>query len=65
MPKMKSHSGAKKRFSFTGTGKVKVKPAKMRHILTKKSQKMKRKARKIQILNASDTRQVKGLLPYG
>jgi len=65
MPKMKSHSGAKKRFSFTGTGKVKVKPAKMRHILTKKSQKMKRKARKIEILNASDTRQVKGLLPYG
>jgi ribosomal protein L35 len=37
----------------------------MRHILTKKSQSMKRKARKIQILNASDTRQVKGLLPYG
>lgn len=65
MPKMKSHSGAKKRFSFTGTGKVKYKPAKMRHILTKKSQKMKRNARKTQILNDADTRQIKALLPNG
>ena len=65
MPKMKSHSGAKKRFSFTGTGKVKFKAAKMRHILTKKSKKMKRKARKGQILNDVDARQIKALLPHG
>ena len=38
MPKMKTHSGAKKRFSLTGKGKVKFKRAGMRHILTKKSQ---------------------------
>jgi len=65
MPKMKSHSGAKKRFSFTGTGKVKYRHAKMRHILTKKSQKMKRNGRKTCILNASDTPKIKALLPHG
>ena len=46
MSKMKTHSGAKKRFKLTGTGKVKYKQAKMRHIMTKKSQSMKRKARR-------------------
>ena len=56
MPKMKTHSGAKKRFSLTGTDKVKYKPAGMRHILTKKSSKWKRKQRKISILNDSDAR---------
>ena len=56
MPKMKTHSGAKKRFSLTGKGKVKYKPAGMRHILTKKSRKWKRKQRKISILNDSDSR---------
>ncbi len=65
MPKMKSHSGAKKRFSFTSTGKVKFKHAKMRHILTKKAAKYKRQGRKTEILNAADTVQVKRLLPYG
>jgi len=65
MPKMKSHSGAKKRFSFTGTGKVKYKRTKMRHILTKKSAKFKRQGRKTQILNKADTVQVKRLLPHG
>jgi large subunit ribosomal protein L35 len=56
MPKMKTHSGAKKRFSLTGSGKVKFKPAKMRHILTKKSSKWKRKARKMSVLCESDAR---------
>ena len=64
MPKMKSHSGAKKRFSLTGSGKVKYKQAKMRHIMTKKSQSMKRKARKSAILNETDSRQIKALIPY-
>jgi large subunit ribosomal protein L35 len=62
--KMKTHSGAKKRFKLTGTGKVKYKQAKMRHIMTKKSQSMKRKARKGAILNKTDSRQIKALIPY-
>ncbi len=41
MPKMKSKSSAKKRFSFTGTGKLKRKHAYKSHILTKKSKKTK------------------------
>ena len=62
MPKMKTHSGAKKRFTLTGTGKVKYKPAKMRHILTKKSSKWKRKARKISTLCEADARTALRLL---
>ena len=65
MPKMKSHSGAKKRFSFTGSGKVKFKRAKMRHILEKKSKSVKRKARKNGLLNEQDAEHVRVLLPYG
>ena len=65
MPKMKSHSGAKKRFSFTGTGKVKFNRAKRRHILEKKSKKMKRQARQSAILNDSDSRHIAKLLPHG
>ena len=42
MPKVKSHSGAKKRFSLTGSGKIKRKHAFKSHILTKKSKKRKR-----------------------
>jgi large subunit ribosomal protein L35 len=62
MPKMKTHSGAKKRFRLTGTGKVKFKRAKMRHILTKKPTKWKRKARKSGILCDADARHIKRLL---
>jgi large subunit ribosomal protein L35 len=46
MPKMKTHTGAAKRFSVTGTGKVKRRKAYKSHILTKKSQKRKRNLRK-------------------
>ncbi|MBO7160304.1 MAG: 50S ribosomal protein L35, partial [Paludibacteraceae bacterium] len=42
MPKMKTNSGAKKRFTLTGTGKIKRKHAFKRHILTKKTTKAKR-----------------------
>ena len=45
MPKMKTHSGAKKRFKLTGTGEIKHKHAFKRHILTKKSTKTKRHLR--------------------
>ena len=46
MPKMKTHTGAAKRFSVTGTGKVKRRKAYKSHSLTKKSQKRKRNLRK-------------------
>ena len=62
MPKMKTHSGAKKRFKLTGSGKVKCKRAGMRHILTKKSSKWKRKQRKGGILSTADTNSALRLL---
>jgi large subunit ribosomal protein L35 len=46
MPKMKTHKGAKKRFSVTGTGKVRRLKAYKSHILTKKSPKRKRNLRR-------------------
>jgi large subunit ribosomal protein L35 len=46
MPKMKSHRGAKKRFSVTGSGKVKRSKAFKSHILTKKTSKRKRNLRR-------------------
>jgi large subunit ribosomal protein L35 len=46
MPKMKSHRGARKRFSITGTGKVKRGKAFKSHILTKKTSKRKRNLRR-------------------
>ncbi len=65
MPKMKSHSGAKKRFRFTGTGKVRFKRAHMRHLLEHKSKTMKRKAKKTSTLSDADARTIHKLLPYG
>lgn len=64
MPKMKTHSGAKKRFSLTKTGKVKSKKAFARHILTKKPSKRMRKLRKSSILTGGDAKKIKKLLPY-
>lgn len=57
--KMKSRRGAAKRFSLTGTGRVKFKHSKMRHILAKKSQNVKRHLRKGGILCAADEKLVK------
>jgi large subunit ribosomal protein L35 len=64
MPKQKSHKGASKRFSLTGTGKVKRKKAFHSHILTKKTTKRKRNMRKSAILDARDTKGIKRLIPY-
>ena len=65
MPKLKSKSGARKRFRLTGTGKVRMNFACKRHGLRKRSQKMKRKARGSKIMAASDARIVKrNFLPY-
>jgi len=66
MPKMKTKKSAAKRYSFTGTGKVKYKKQNLRHILTKKSRKRKRNLRKIGILSADNAAVIKKrLLPYG
>ncbi|MFU8811371.1 MAG: 50S ribosomal protein L35 [Balneolaceae bacterium] len=65
MPKMKSNSGAKKRFKFTGSGKIKRKKAFKRHILTKKSANRKRDLGKSTLVDKADEQSVRDLLPYG
>lgn len=62
MPKMKSNSGAKKRFKLTATGRVKRQKAYHSHILTKKSQKRKRNLRKSVLLAEVDEKRVKRML---
>jgi len=62
MPKQKTHSGAKKRFRFTGTGKIKRHHAYHRHILTKKSTKQKRNLVHQTLVDSSDIKQVRELL---
>ena len=62
MPKMKSHSGAQKRFKKTGKGKIKRKKAYRRHILTKKSPKKKRHLRKDTLVDKTDEKRIKHLL---
>jgi large subunit ribosomal protein L35 len=64
MPKIKTHRGAAKRFSLTGTGKVKRSKAYASHILSKKTTKRKRNLRKSTILAKSDTSGIKMLIPY-
>jgi large subunit ribosomal protein L35 len=64
MPKLKTHKGAAKRFKKTGTGKVKRGQAKMRHILTSKDKKTKRKLGKSVLVSAGDLRKVKRMIPY-
>ncbi|MDR0644520.1 MAG: 50S ribosomal protein L35 [Treponema sp.] len=66
MPKMKTKKSAAKRYSFTGTGKVKYKKQNLRHILTKKSTKRKRNLRHVGILSKDNVPAIKkSLLPYG
>ena len=65
MPKLKSKSGAKKRFSLTGSGKVRRNYSYKSHCLDQKPQKMKRKARGTKILSRSDARIVKSYMPNG
>jgi len=64
MPKMKTHSGSAKRFSRTGTGKLKRNKANRQHILTKKRTKRKRGLRQHDLVSADDTPRVRRLLPY-
>jgi len=64
MPKVKTKSGAKKRFKVTGTGKVKHKRAFKNHILTKKETKQKRRLANKAIVRKEDMNNVKLMLPY-
>jgi len=64
MPKVKTKSGAKKRFKVTGTGKVKRKRAYKSHILTKKTTKQKRRLTSKAIVRAEDMKNVKFMLPH-
>ncbi|MEE0991049.1 MAG: 50S ribosomal protein L35 [Paludibacteraceae bacterium] len=62
MPKMKTNSGAKKRFALTGSGKIKRKHAFKRHILTKKTTKAKRNLTYSGLVSSADESTVKSLL---
>ena len=63
MPKMKSHKGAKKRFTVTGSGKVKRMKAYKSHILTKKDPKRKRRLRRATIVETpGEAKHIKRLL---
>ena len=65
MPKMKTNSGAKKRFKVTKSGKVKVKSANTRHMLMNKPTKRKRQARGTTVLCDADTRIIlRSFMPY-
>lgn len=64
MPKIKTHSGAKKRFKTTKTGKVVRAHAYKSHILNKKSTKRKRNLRKTTIADSTNMKQCKRLIPY-
>ena len=64
MPKMKSNSGAKKRFKVTGSGKIKRKKAYKRHILTKKSSKTKRQLGQDTLVDKADEKSIKKQIPY-
>ena len=64
MPKMKTKSGAKKRFNVTGGGRIKRGAAFRRHILTKKSTKRKRHLRGVTSVHDSDSHSVRTMLPY-
>lgn len=66
MPKMKTHSSAKKRFKVTAKGKVKAKSAFTSHMMMNKSKSMKRKARGTDVMAEPDARIIlRNFLPYG
>ena len=62
MPKVKTNSGAKKRFALTGSGKIKRKHAFKSHILTKKTKKQKRNLTHFTLVDTSNVRSVRELL---
>lgn len=62
--KLKTNRAAAKRFKVTGTGKLKRNKAYKRHILTKKSRKTKRNLRKPGLVDSTNEKQMKKILPY-
>ena len=62
MPKQKTHSGAGKRFKFTGNGKIKRAKMNRRHILSKKSSKRKRGLRKTAYVSVTQEKTIKSLI---
>ncbi|HKJ30154.1 MAG: 50S ribosomal protein L35 [Desulfuromonadales bacterium] len=64
MPKIKTNRGAAKRFRKTGTGKIRRNKAFTSHILTKKSTKRKRDLRQSTLVDKSDVKNIRCLVPY-
>ena len=64
MPKIKTHSGAKKRFKMSQNGKPIRGHAYKSHILTKKTTKRKRNLRKTNVADVTNQKQIKRLIPY-
>ena len=64
MPKMKTHRGSAKRFSRTGSGKIKRHEAMKNHMLGCKTTKRKRQLRSADVVQKADVRRVERLLPY-
>ncbi|MFC5712735.1 50S ribosomal protein L35 [Thalassorhabdus alkalitolerans] len=64
MPKMKTHSGAAKRFRKTGNGKLKRSHAFTSHMFRNKSEKQKRNLSKTGYVDESDQKRIKDLMPY-
>ncbi|HET7207701.1 MAG TPA: 50S ribosomal protein L35 [Terriglobales bacterium] len=64
MPKLKTHSGASKRFKKTAGGKVKRGHSHLRHILTSKDKKRKRKLGTATLVDPADQPKIKRMIPY-
>ena len=64
MPKMKSHSGTKKRFNITGSGKITYQKSGRRHILVNKSEKRMRSLRRKGVITRAFEAHIKRLMPY-
>ena len=64
MYKIKTHSGAKKRFKVTGSGKILRAHANKSHILNKKTRKRKRNLRSITVVDKTNAMQIESLIPY-
>jgi len=64
MPKLKTHKGAAKRFKKTASGKVMRGHSHLRHILTSKSKKRKKKLRQSILVSDADTPKIKRMIPY-
>ncbi|NIO16227.1 MAG: 50S ribosomal protein L35 [Deltaproteobacteria bacterium] len=64
MPKIKTNRGAAKRFKVTATGKIRKNSANKSHLLTHKSTKRKRRLRKSVMIDSTNVKAVKKLIPY-